>query len=184
MIKTFGVLVKAGEEADALRTKNLDETRKLILHFAGADLVTVALEQEVDAVVSVCGLLLGAKRPRVLARLGIPVACYGTEAPYFIEDELAVAGAYTHWFTNERRSVEALGRETKSFYLPHAWNPERHRPGAVDPKKRCDAIFIGSGFAERQALFAGVDWDGIDHVRRGTHWQGDDGLRVVSAESH
>lgn len=129
---------------------------------ASANAVELALDQEVDAVIVVNGLLFPPSRARLLAKLGIPVACYGTEAPYFLDTEREIAPFYTHWFTNERTCV---GQFPNGAYLPHAYNPEVHTPGAADPAKVVDAVFIGGGYPERQRLL-----DGQGVTTRGTLW--------------
>jgi spore maturation protein CgeB len=57
----------------------------------------------------------------------------------------------------------------QSYYLGHAYNPERHKP--ADGEQDCDVTFIGSGFPRRRRFFEAVDWSGIDlHVFG--HWKG------------
>lgn len=132
---------------------------------ASADILNVAIDHEVDAVIVVNGLLIPPSRMQVLRRLGIPVVCYGTEAPYFLRAEQDIAPFYTHWFTNERACVDAFADKTRAYYLPHAYNPALHRPGAADPTKAVDAVFIGGGYPERRALL-----DGMGVTTRGTLW--------------
>ncbi len=132
---------------------------------ASANAVELVIDQEPDAIIVVNGLLFPPSRAALIAKLGIPIACYGTEAPYFLKTEQAIAEAYTHWFTNERTCVKDFADRTNAFYLPHAYNPALHTPGAIDPAKAVDAIFIGGGYPERKAL---LDGQGVTTL--GTLW--------------
>lgn len=139
---------------------------------ASADAVSIAVEQEVDAALVVNGLLFPPKRALILQQLGIPVACYGTEAPYFWEMERQIAPAYTHWFTQERRCAKWFDSllPGRAHYLPMAYNPAVHRPGPTDPERAADVVFVGGGYPERKALLAGADWRGVRLETRGTLW--------------
>lgn len=138
---------------------------------ASGDVTNVVIDAEVNAVVVVNGLLFPPSRARVLASIGIPVACYGTEAPYFESWEQQFARFYTHFFTQERTAVKRFQEhQPRTFYLPMAYNPETHQPMEKDPDRACDLVFVGGGFPERKRTIAGVDWSGIDHRILGTLW--------------
>jgi len=106
-----------------------------------------------------------------------PTAVYLTEGPYQTPTEQMCQSGFRTAFTNERLMVERIkGWRRDSghpcpenvYYLPHCYDPERHHPRDVVPSEyHSDVCFIGSPFPERQALFGGVDWDGIDFLARG-----------------
>lgn len=129
---------------------------------ASANAVELALDQEVDAVIVVNGILFPPSRAALLQRLQIPVACFGTEAPYFLKTEQDIAPFYSHWFTNERRCAGAF---PNARYLRHAYNPATHQSGPKDADKAVDAVFVGGGYPERRALLEG---QGV--TTRGTLW--------------
>lgn len=170
--RLFYALVKGAEYSGAI-VPDADASASEFARWLGAsDALAMALDQEVAAVIVVNGLLVPPERMVLLRKLGIPVACIGTEAPYQTDRELQVAPAYTHWFTNERREVWRFSRMTHAVYLPHAYNPERHTPGPARPGRASDVVFVGSGFPERRSLVQGVDWSTINLVLRGTLWDG------------
>lgn len=117
-----------------------------------------------------------------LRQIGVRVAGWFTEAPYETDDdrELHHTRFVDLAFTNDRSSVPAFqavldqhGRDRGAVYLRHAFNPAIHTP-PLEPlpdADRCDCLFIGSGFLERQYQFECVDWDGID-LRLGGLWWG------------
>lgn len=139
----------------------------------------MAIHFQPDAVVVVSGGNLHPMAVATLRDLGAQRKCplqsavYYTESPYFGEYEMSTAGLYDVVFTNERRSVEAFKAiNPNAHYLRHAYNPAVHCPGLSDDAHRADVFFVGTAFDERQALFAGVDWTGIEFRRLGYGWHG------------
>lgn len=174
VLKTVSALTGVTLATGAIAEDHARSLRSFLGWLAAADVVTAALEHDVDAVFVVNGLLFPPQRAAVLRKLGIPVACYGTEAPYFHEHERAICGAYSHWFTQERRSVDFFRPHVPhAHYLPMAYNPAQHAPDAPDPGKAADVVFVGGGYKERRRLLDGVDWTGITHQRIGTLWDMD-----------
>ena len=170
--RLFYGLIKGAENSGAI-VPDADASAGEFARWLGAsDALAMALDHEVAAVIVVNGLLVPPERMVLMRKLGIPVACIGTEAPYQTDRELKVAPAYTHWFTNERREVWRFSRLTHATYLPHAYNQERHVPGEPKSGYESDAVFVGSGFPERQRVIGGVDRTGIHLVLRGTLWDG------------
>ena len=173
MLQIVGTLVAGAAAGGVVKPEQMDHAQQFAFFLAAADAVSVAVDEEVDAVFVVNGLLFPPERATLLQKLRIPVACYGTESPYFDDTELQIATAYTHWYTQERTSVErfrAVVDGGRAFYLPMAFNPELHAPGPRQRDKAADVVFVGGGYPERQRLLDGVDWTGIRHVRQGTLW--------------
>lgn len=132
---------------------------------AGGDVVNMALDHQVDAVVVVSGMFV---MPRIMIRLRrarIPVAVLLTESPYD-HQELEFAKLADACWTNERSAVDALLTANPSIrYLPHAWNPETHVPVGQqgdDDLPSHDVVFVGSAFPERIEWLSAIDWSGID----------------------
>ena len=161
-LELLGGIVNAAIKGGGVPPENGARAMEWASFVASADLVTVALDADVDAVIVVNGLLVPPSRIGALRRFDNPIACIGTEAPYFLKAEQEIAPFYTHWFTNERLCVGAF---PNGHYLPHAYNPATHQPGPKDADKQVDAVFIGGGYPERQALLAG---QGV--TTRGTLW--------------
>jgi spore maturation protein CgeB len=129
---------------------------------ASAHITQHILDVWPDLIICVSGHNYHLQDARALKRIGFKTAVLLTEAPYFGDLEKQIASAYSVAFTNERLSAPLLG----AHYLPHAYHPTRHR--ADGPKgDASDVLFIGSLFAERKALFEGVNWTSMQFVRRG-----------------
>ena len=147
-----------------------EKAQLFMTQIASGDAVTIALDEDVDAVIVVNGLLFPRQRALVLQKLGVPVACFGTEAPYFLEVEQAIAPFYTHWFTNERKCVKDFADLTSAHYLPHAYNPAVHTPRPAEPERARDVVFVGGGYPERKTVIDGARAHGVAIETLGTLW--------------
>ncbi len=137
-----------------------------IFYKAGEPAIAMALRHQVDAVLVVSAMFLHPDVIILMRRAGLRVVVLFTESPYDQAKELAVAKLIDGGWTNERSSLAAFTQANPSSgYLPHAWHPERHRPGAQpgdDAVAAHDVVFIGSAFHERVEWLASIDWTGID----------------------
>jgi spore maturation protein CgeB len=138
---------------------------------AGRDALWVALWLDVfrgglDGVLAVSGMFLHPDVVMVMRRAGLPVFMVFTESPYDMDKELAMAKLVDGYWTNERSAVETLRTANpRGGYLPHAWHPERHKPGPQpgdDAVPAHDVVFVGSAFQERVEWLSSIDWTGID----------------------
>lgn len=94
--------------------------------------------------------------------LGCKIAIWFTESPYNKEFELELAKLADVAFVNEKSVVSDFQQVVeKTYYIPHAYRAEFHKPNQ-NTNKPIDLFFLGTGFAERQALFEGMDFEGIN----------------------
>jgi spore maturation protein CgeB len=164
--------VQAGKWSDAAyRTEVLNRQR-----MASAHITQAILDCWPDAVISVSGHNYHLDDADILRKIGIKTAVILTESPYFGELEAEMARHYDVAFTNERRCTDRLG----AHYLPHAYNPAVHTPNG-DKGYAADAVFIGSMFDERRALFNAADWSGVDFIWRG-HDMSEQATGVIANE--
>jgi spore maturation protein CgeB len=137
-----------------------------IFYKAGEPAIAMALRHQVDVVLVVSAMFLHPDVIILMRRAGLRVVVLFTESPYDQAKELAVARLINGGWTNERSALAAFTEANPSSgYLPHAWHPERHRPGPQpgdDAVAAHDVVFIGSAFHERVAWLAAIDWTGID----------------------
>ncbi len=154
----IGLGVSAGILSDqTYRTDVLNRQR-----MASAHMTQAILDVQPDVVLSVSGHNYHLRDVDILRRVGIKTAVILTESPYFGELEGMMRQRYDIAFTNERRSATRLG----AHYLPAAYDARVHTPdGPIGTPT--DALFIGSLFDERKALFDAADWSGIDFLWRG-----------------
>lgn len=143
-----------------------------ILYLAGTQIFERALRFVPDWVIVVSAMYVHPDVLIMLKRMGVPTAYVFTESPYDLEQELKVAPLANVVFTNERICVDAFRAvQPHSYYLPHAYDPEVHRPDVAIPEDTPahDVVFVGTGFQERIDLLSAVDWTGIDLGLYG-HW--------------
>lgn len=116
-----------------------------------------AADFEPDIALIVSGLIFGIRGWQLLDRMGVPIAVLLTESPYLDEQQayMAQTGHARLLFTNDRASVEPLEEMTglPVHYLPHSYDPARHRPLDVSDEYRSDVFFHGTLWPERQAMF-------------------------------
>lgn len=137
-----------------------------------------AIWREVDAVIAVTGQNLHFGAVGTLRKAGILTALLCTESPYLtMERERFDAQYYDVVFTNDRNATHLFGKP--AVYLPAAYNPRIHQMEGTQVDSPPDVFFVGSGFAERKALFSGVDWTGINFRCSGTLWDGDEDTDTI-----
>jgi spore maturation protein CgeB len=135
------------------------------IYRAGIEALEMALRFDVDWVLAISGMYLHPDVLVMMRRAGLRAAVILTESPYDDEQQARVAALADVCWTTERSSVPFL-REANpaTFYLRHAYDPERHTPRgeAQADVPSHDVVFVGTGFQERIDLLSGVDWRGID----------------------
>jgi hypothetical protein len=146
--------------------KPLTVTTADILYFASNGIVERALRFQVDWVLVVSGMCLHPDMFVILRRAGIKTGIILTESPYDEAEESRILPHVAAAWTNERTCVERMRRlNPHVWYLPHAYDPARHYPGARDADEAMpshDVVFVGTFFQERIETLAGVNWDGIE----------------------
>lgn len=158
-----------------------------VLYLAGQFVLERALRHQVDWVLIISAMYLYPDVLILLKRAGLRVAILLTESPYDDPAQARVAPLADLCWTNERTSVGPLRAvQPATSYLPHAYEPRRHRPtcdcldwpppagGSMEMVRghhpRCgaaylpahEALFVGTGFAERVEVLAANDWLGVD----------------------
>lgn len=147
---------------------------QLVYNMAAGGIPGAALLVEADIVIAITGRNLPWRIIEAIRKGGITTALLCTESPYTTRQfERHDAAIYDYVFTNERAALGLFDRNPapRVHYLPHAYNPAVHQPGSGGPPQT-DVLFIGTGFAERRALFSAVDWQGIRHTLLGPLWDG------------
>ena len=136
-------------------------TNEKLYMMAGESIYVTAKALEVDLVWMNSPLHVHSLILQLLKRDGVKVAGYMSECPYEDERWIVRAPLFDYCFINDKVSLP-LWRQTnpKSFYLPHAFDPERHHLNG-NPPKEWDVMFVGTGFPARRRFFEKVDWTGI-----------------------
>jgi hypothetical protein len=153
-----------------------------IAYTACEEIAQRAAYYQPDWVMFVAGRLIHPHAVIALRHVGFKTALIATENPYDDPFYAEIAPLFDVMFVNERTSVEGLRAANRNtFYLPHAYDPAKHRPEAAGAGPAGDAaagaaitqvdeseipahdvVFVGTDFEERCKTLAAVDWDGID----------------------
>jgi len=167
----LGLTTYAGGEQDAY----ILASERLALHVV--DFVP-------DVVLIISGVELHKRAYDLIARLRVPMILLCTESPYQDAQQIRVAtlGHASAILTNERNSAEALASATNLpvRYLPHSYDPERHRPGLVTQGPTSSVFFHGTLWPERAEMLDGLrdipgaaisGWDmrGVNEQRDGDY---------------
>ncbi len=140
-----------------------------VFAYAARGIPGLAMHRGITHMIAVTGSKLPWTIPATLRRGGVTCALLATESPYLTHSlERHTAAAYDLVFTNERRAPGLFTQSDPAsvHYLPHAYHPERHRPGGPRGEP-ADVRFVGTLFPERAALFGAVDWSGLTWDCRG-----------------
>ena len=123
---------------------------------ASERIAIAAVEFVPDVVVVVCGLSLHPRGYDLLHRLALPVVTILTESPYLdeMQTDMINFSNVVAVFTNEIESVDRLAdyMSARVTYLPHSFDPVRHRPMAVPERYHTDLFFYGTLWPERKTL--------------------------------
>lgn len=139
-----------------------------VAYQAGVGAIERALRLGVDWVLVFSGMYFHPDVIVLLRRAGLKIALLLTESPYESDSERNLLKWADVAWTNERGCVESYRRINPNvYYLPHAFDPARHRPddGDAHPPGDVaahDVVFVGTPFPERVAMLEAIDWHGID----------------------
>ena len=152
-----------GRMLDWKATSSVDMTAQAAtLQLASEKSVVDTIRHQADLVLVISGM---AYHPDALwmihDQLRVKTALVCTESPYNDEDQQYLSQWFDLVTVNDRLGLEHI-QHPNLHYLPHAYDPEVHRPMEVGPEYRSDVFFVGTGFANRQEMFEAVDWRGID----------------------
>jgi spore maturation protein CgeB len=124
-----------------------------------------------DVIVFVSGFFIAPDILQALRRLPVHLVLWATEAPYEDDKQLAVAPLFHTVILNDPLTIDAYRKvQPRTWYLPHSYDPKRHRPGRPRREFVSDFGWVGTGFPSRVEFLEQVDFDGID-VCLGGNWQ-------------
>jgi hypothetical protein len=158
----YGKWLRAfGEFSHWMKRRRATDLSEKIYVMGGESIYVAAHVHEVDLVWMVAPMHVHPAILGLMLRDGIKTAGYMTECPY--EDDIWVkrAALFTYCFLNDKNSVDLFRQvNPRSFYMGHAFDPNRHCPQACEADM--DVAFVGTGFPARRRFFEAVDWEGVD----------------------
>ena len=106
----------------------------------------------------------------VIRAHGTRVVILHTESPYEDDIQLQRAAAADLNIVNDPTNLDQFRAVAPTWYLPHAYRPDIHRPQPGRPELASDFCFAGTGYPSRMAFFEAVNWAGLDVAFAG-YWQ-------------
>ena len=164
VLRDYKLFARIEYHARAIAEKT--EQIAVLSELASENIVVEAMKHRADLVFIVSGMTCHPNAIWLLRRAGIPATVLFTESPYNDPQQREWVAVYPEMtvFTNERLSARREGW----YYLPHAYDPEIHRPVDAGDLPRCDVLFVGTLWPERVAFFEAIDWTGITLQMHGT----------------
>lgn len=126
---------------------------------AAKGIQAAAFELWPDIVFIVSGFFVPRFTFEILRERGMKVVFIATESPYQDGMQMKIAPFADAVFINDPLNLEQYREaNTNTWYLPHAYNPELHKPGPVIPEYASDFAFVGTGYPSRRKFLEAVDW--------------------------
>lgn len=158
------------KDPDGTWIKALDNDA--VVKLTGKGITAVAMEWWPDLVVFVSGFYVPPDVYQLLRARRMRTVMLMTESPYEDERQIEKADWVDATIINDPTNLDQFQAvNPSSWYLPHAHDPARHRPGPARPELMSDFVFVGTGYPSRIEFFEQVDWGGADVAFAG-NWQG------------
>lgn len=142
------------------------------IEMAAKGLEVMLYEWWPDVVVVVSGFFIPPSVWAVLARRPHHVVLWCTESPYEDDRQMRPARYADTVVLNDPLNIDEYRTHVneRTFYFPHSYDPDRHKPGRRRAEDASDFAFVGTGFPSRIEFFEQVDWSGIN-AKFGGNWQ-------------
>ena len=152
---TQALLERDGEIAKAF-------SEEAAVRLAAEGLKTALYDFWPDIVLVTSGFFLPPAIYPVIRARGHKLVALFTESPYEDDKQLERAGFFDLVLLNDPTNLARFRQENaQSFYVPHAYRPELHKPGPADPDLACDLSFVGTCYPSRAEFFRACDLDGL-----------------------
>jgi len=156
---------EAGDGVKLLRRMYDDEQVKTL---SVDGLCATLFKVRPDVLLLISGFFVPPALLEHIQRSGIAVVIIHTESPYEDERQLELAQHAHLNLLNDPANIDVFASVAPTLYLPHAYRPEVHHPGAAEPD--VDFSFVGTAFASRIAFFEQLNLDGLA-VELAGNWQ-------------
>lgn len=125
-----------------------------------------------DLIIVTSGFYIPTQLYELLASRGMKVVLHHLESPYEDAAVIEKSGLVDAVMINDPTNLELFRAvNPKTFYMPHAYDPDVHHPGPPVPSATSDFAFVGTGFPSRVEFLEQIDWGTIDVALAG-NWRG------------
>jgi spore maturation protein CgeB len=124
----------------------------------------------VDVALVVSGFYVPPNFMAMMRDRGTKVVLLHTESPYEDDTQVERSADADLVLVNDPTNLDRFRQvNPNTHYQWHCYDPDRHKPGPVDPTAASQFCFVGTGFPSRVEFLEQVDWSGIDVALAG-HW--------------
>ncbi len=160
-------LLEIGERPGGLIDLRRMYTPDQVVELAVNGLYAALYKVRPDVLLVVSAFYVPKELLELARRSGTAVILLHTESPYEDARQLELAPYADMNLLNDPIHIEDYLRVGQALYLPHAYRPDVHHPGAPVEEYRSDFAFVGTGFASRIAFFEQLDLSGLDVLLAG-----------------
>jgi spore maturation protein CgeB len=116
-----------------------------------------------DIVVFVSGFWIPTDLLDCMRARGQKSVLIATESPYEDDRHAHLAPHCDLVLLNDPMNAERLKEyNPNTWYVPHSYDPQIHKPGRPDRRLRSDVCMVGTGYPSRVKFLEKVDWSGLD----------------------
>jgi spore maturation protein CgeB len=151
----------------ALRAGGRDDDGTTAARLTAGVLRQLCFDWWPDVVFIVSAFFLPPELYEIVRARGMKVVTILTESPYEDDNQARIAAHADVATINDPTNLAQFPSNT--HYLPHAYDPDIHRPGPAEPGRASDFCFVGTAYPERIEFMESVDWSGID-VKLAGNW--------------
>lgn len=142
-----------------------------VVRLTAKGILAAAFEWWPDVVVFVSGFYVPPDTYHLLRARRMRTVMLFTESPFEDDRQIERSAWVDTAIVNDPTNLDKFRAvNPNSWYLPHAHDPARHRPGPARAELVSDFCFVGTGYPSRIAFLEAVDWHGADVALAG-NWQ-------------
>ena len=172
-------------EAGLRATGQLDTDGQQAARLANGFLRQTVYDAWPDLILIVSAFFVTPDTYRILRSRGHKIAALFTESPYEDDNQADIAPFVDLAVVNDPTNLDQFrAKNERTYYLPHAYDPDLHHPGPAKPGYESDFAFVGTGYPERIEFFEACDFTGIDATFAGNWSDLRDGSPLVPHMAH
>lgn len=136
-----------------------------VTNVASKGLLGKCYEFEPDLIIVVSGFFVPDFIFNLWKRKGTPVVLLCTESPYEDDKQCSLVERVQPdlVIVNDPVNLDYYRNiHDRTFYIPHSYDPDIHKPAKKPVKYERDFTFVGTGYPSRIEFFEQVDWTGIN----------------------
>ncbi len=162
-VKSFDLGAAMAFYEQALKATGQEATGQHAAGMAAKALRSLCYDWWPDVIIVVSSFFLPPECYSIIRGRGHKIVTMFTESPYEDDNQLLIAPYADICLVNDPQNLERYkAANPQSYYSPHCYDPDIHKPRR--PLERCksDFVFVGTGYPSRIEFLEACDFKGID----------------------